>query len=314
MSKCTYFFTAALAASMLFLGCGKATDKDKALIMITESGFPPYEYLEGNEIVGVDVEICRAVATKLGKKLAVQDAKFDAVIPSVIANKADFAAAGITITEDRKASVDFSLPYVTSGIVIVSKKGAEFKSIEEAKGKRIGVQGGTTSDTFCVELGIEPDRYDSPAMAAAALKAGKLDLIIVDIDPAKNVTKGEEDILISSDFLSKEEFAIAIRKGQPEFLKVIDETIAELLKNGKIEAWKNEYDARYAAMKGVEEEATPEVAPAEEVKAEVAPAEEVKAEVAPAPVEAAPAEEAKAEAAPAEEVKAEDTPAPAEAK
>ena len=261
MAKSIYVFAAAVAAAAVFSGCGKkaeatASAAEKPLIMITESGFPPYEYNEGEQIVGVDVEICKAVAAKLNRPLTIQDAKFDAVIPSVIAGKADFAAAGITVTEDRKQNVDFSIPYVTSGIVIVSKKGEEFTTVEALKGKRIGVQSGTTSDGFCVEtVGQEPERFDAPPTAAAALVAGKVDALIVDIDPAKNIVKGADTIVISSDFLTKEEFAVAIRKGQPELLAAMNEVIEALVKEGKIEAWKAEYDARYAALRGVEETA-----------------------------------------------------------
>ena len=260
MAKSISLFAAAVAAAAVFSGCSKV---DNSLIMITEAGFPPYEYDEGGKIVGVDVEICQAVAAKLGRPLVVQDAKFDAVIPSVVAGKADFAAAGITVTEDRKQSVDFSVPYVTSGIVIVSRKGEEYKTVDEVKGKRIGVQSGTTSDNFCVEtVGQEPERFDAPPTAAAALVAGKVDALIVDIDPAKNIVKGTDAILISSDFLTKEEFAVAIRKGQPEILAAMNEVIEALVKEGKIEAWKAEYDARYAALRAVEEKAAEEVKPA----------------------------------------------------
>ena len=254
MSKSIYFLAAVAAVSSILVGCGGADKANKPITMITEAGFPPYEYLEGEQIVGVDVDICRAVAEALGRELVIQDAKFDAVIPSVLAGKADLAAAGITVTEDRKKSVDFSIPYVTSGIVIISKKGAEIKDAAAAKGLRIGVQSGTTSDTFCVEtLGQEPERYDAPATAAVALKAGKLDLVISDIDPAKNIIKGEDSLVISSDFLTKEEFAVAIKKGQPELLKVLNETIQSLIDSGKIEAWKADHDARYAAVKGADE-------------------------------------------------------------
>ena len=297
MSKSIYMLTAAVAAAAILSGCGKPAAENKPLVMITESGFPPYEYLEGEKIVGVDVEICSAIAAKLGRELKVEDAKFDAVIPSVLAGKADFGAAGITVTEDRKQSVDFSVPYVTSGIVIVSPKATPYKDVESIKGKRIGVQSGTTSDNFCVEtVGQEPERFDAPPSAAAALKAGKLDLIIVDIDPAKNVIKGEDDLAITSDFLSKEEFAIAIRKGQPELLAAMNEVIEELVKSGKVEAWKAEHDKRYAAVKGVEETVAPA---AEEVKEAVEAVAE-KAEVA---VEATAAKADEAAAAVAEEVK-----------
>ena len=110
--------------------------------MITEATFPPYEFRQGKEVVGIDVEICKAVAKELGKTLAVEDVEFDSVIPSLIAGKAELAAAGITVTEDRKMKVDFSHPYVRTGIVFIFAKDKPFdaEKAEEAKGKRVGVQ------------------------------------------------------------------------------------------------------------------------------------------------------------------------------
>ena len=109
----------ALAAVVLLAGCA---EKNKTLKMITEATFPPYEFLRGQEIVGIDVEICKAVAAKLGRSFSVESVNFDSVIPTVISGKADLAAAGITITEDRKKNVDFSVPYVKTGVVFVYKK------------------------------------------------------------------------------------------------------------------------------------------------------------------------------------------------
>ena len=153
----------ALAASVI---CGCAQKESDTVKMITEATFPPYEFLRGQEIVGIDVEICRAVAQKLGKNFHCETVDFDSVIPAVISGKADLAAAGITVTEDRKKNVDFSVPYVTTGIVVIYKKSDPFKDASQLKGKKIGVQGGTTSETFVTdELKQEPERTKSPAEA-----------------------------------------------------------------------------------------------------------------------------------------------------
>ena len=166
----------ALAASVL---CGCAPKESDTVKMITEATFPPYEFLRGKEIAGIDVEICRAVAQKLGKKFQCETVDFDSVIPAVISGKADLAAAGITVTEDRKKNVDFSDPYVKTGIVVVYKKSNPFKDRDQLKGKKIGVQSGTTSETFVTdELKQEPDRSKSPAEAVAALKAGRVEFEI----------------------------------------------------------------------------------------------------------------------------------------
>ena len=228
---------AALAAAALLSGCGKSGDSGK-IRMITEATFPPYEFRQGSEVVGIDVEICKAVAAALGKELAVEDVEFDSVLPSLIANKAELAAAGITVNEDRKKMVDFSDPYVETGIVVISAKAAPVKGADDAKGKRIGVQNGTTSADWCVEvLGQEPDRFDSPASAFAALKAGKVDLVIADVDPAENLVKGEDAYAITSEprFLTSECYAVAIKKGQPELLATINEVIAGLKASGRLD-------------------------------------------------------------------------------
>ena len=232
--KILKMFACAAVAAFALAGCGP---KDNSLKMITEATFPPYEFLRGQEVVGIDVEICRAVAQKLNRPFKAETVDFDSVIPAVISGKADLAAAGITVTEDRKKNVDFSIPYVKTGIVVIYKKSNPFKDKDQLKGKKIGVQSGTTSETFVLEqLKQEPERAKSPAEAVAALKSGRVEFVISDIDPAKNCVKGEADLALS-DFITSEEYAVAIRKGQPELLKVIDETIAELKKSGQLDKW-----------------------------------------------------------------------------
>ena len=231
----------------LLAGCGGSNSN--TLKMITEATFPPYEFLRGQEIVGIDVEICRAVAQKLGKGFQAETVDFDSVIPAVISGKADLAAAGITVTEDRKKNVDFSIPYVKTGIVVIFKKSNPFKGVAQLKGKKIGVQSGTTSETYVLEqLKQEPERSRSPAEAVAGLKSGRCEFVIADIDPAKNCVKGEPDLALS-DFITSEEYAIAIRKGESELLKAVNETIAELKANGKLAKWIADFTAESDKLK-----------------------------------------------------------------
>ena len=237
---------AALAAAVL---CGCSDSGADKVKMITEATFPPYEFLRGHEIVGIDVEICRAVAQKLGREFSCETVDFDSVIPAVISGKADLAAAGITITEDRKKNVDFSVPYVKTGIVVIYKKSVGFAGAEQLKGKKIGVQGGTTSETYVLnELKQEPERFKSTPEACAAMLAGRCAFVIADIDPAKNCVKGEPDLAIS-DFITSEEYAIAIKKGQPELLKAINETIAEIKADGRLAKWIADYTAEADKLK-----------------------------------------------------------------
>ena len=238
-----------MALSCVAILCGCAKSGKDSVKMVTEAAFPPYEFLRGHEIVGIDIEICRAVAQKLGRELQRETVDFDSVIPAVVSGNADLAAAGITITEDRKKNVDFSVPYVKTGIVVIYRRNNPFESVGQLKGKRIGVQSGTTSETFVLEeLKQEPERSRSPAEACAALKAGRVDFVISDIDPAKNCVKGEKDLAVS-DFVASEEYAIAIRKGRPELLEAVNETIAEIKADGRLAKWIADFTAEAEALK-----------------------------------------------------------------
>lgn len=223
--------------------CGCSSKDDATLKMITGAAFPPYEFSREGEIVGIDVEICRALAAKLGKDFSCENADFDSVIAAVVSGKSDVAAAGITVTDERKALVDFSDPYITTGIVVIFKKKDNFTSSEELRGKLVGVQSGTTSEEYVVKkLNQEPMRFGSPAEAVAGLKDGRVDYVIADIDPAENCIKDEEDLAISG-FVSSEDYAVAVRKGRPEFLKAVNATIAEIKADGRLAKWIEEYSA-----------------------------------------------------------------------
>ena len=235
------------AAMAVVCGCG---ERDNSRKMIREARVPPHERRGGNEIVGIAVAICKAAAAKLGKTFAVENVDFDSVIPSVMSGKADIAAAGITVTEDRKKNVDFSDIYAKTEIVLIYKKSAPVLTAADCKGKRIGVQGGNTAETIVIEqFKQEPERFRSAAEACAALKAGRCDAVLVDVEPAKNCVLGEAELAIAPKPVNLEEYAVAIKKGRPELLKAINETIAELKANGKMEAIRAQYTKEADALK-----------------------------------------------------------------
>ena len=230
----------ALACAALLAGCGK---DDGSLRMVTEATFPPYEFLRGREVVGVDVEVCRAVAERLGKPLQVVNVDFDAVIASVVSGKADLAAAGLTVTEDRRRSVDFSEPYLTTGIVVIYRKDSPVLTGAACKGRRVGVQGGTTSDEYVVnELHEEPERFRSDAEAVVALKGGRCDVVICDQVLARNCIRGMPELALS-DLITTESYAIAVRKGRPDLLAAVNATLRELKSDGRLDRWLGEYIA-----------------------------------------------------------------------
>jgi len=238
--------TAILMAAALLTGC---QNDEGSLTMVTEATFPPYEFLRGREIVGVDVEICRAVADRLGKAFRVESVTFDAVIPALVSGKADLAAAGLTVTEDRTKSVDFSVPYMKTGVVIIYRKDRPFLTGAACRGRRIGVQGGTTADEYTVSvLKQEPERFASFPEGVAALQSGRCDLVLCDAILARQCVLGERDLALS-DFITTEEYAVAVRKGQPELLRTINDTITELKENGSLAKWIADFTAESNKLK-----------------------------------------------------------------
>ena len=234
-----------LVCALLLAGC---EDEPESLRMVTEASYPPYEFLRGRKVVGVDVEVCRAVAERLGRPLAVVNVDFDAVIASVVSGKADLAAAGITVTEDRKKNVDFSIPYVKTGLVVIYRKSDPVLSGDACRGRRIGVQGGTTSDEYVVQkLGQEPERYRSDAEAVLALRGGRCDAVLCDLILAQRCIRGLPDLALS-ELVITEEYAIAVRKGRPDLLRAVNETLEEIKRDGRLARWMDGYVAELDSM------------------------------------------------------------------
>ena len=231
----------------LLAGCGNG---GKPIRMITEAAFPPCEFLRGEcEIVGVDVEIGRAVAKRLGREFEVDSNDFDSVLPAVMNGSADLAVAGITVTEARKRLVDFSIPYMSAGIVVIYRKSNPFKDVAQLKGRRISVQAGTTSEDYVrSELKQEATGFGTAAEAVIGLKEGIFDFVIADIGVAKHCAKGDPDLAVSG-FLTSEDYAVAVAKGRPELLKAVNETIAALKADGTIARWLESYTVEADSQK-----------------------------------------------------------------
>lgn len=227
---------AADAAKVKTVSAGKLT-------MVTNAEFPPYEYHEGNEIKGIDVEICRAVAEKLGLELQIEDVAFDSIIPEVASGKADLAAAGMTVTEDRKQNMDFSDTYATSIQLILVQENSTIAGKEDLTGKKIGVQQGTTSDLFSTEDFGEDAvvRYSKSMEAVQALTQGKIDAVIVDSQTAKEFVNEVKGIKALDSSYSDEAYAIGVKKGNTELLNAVNAALAELKSEGKLDEIVTQY-------------------------------------------------------------------------
>ena len=231
---------AVLLAVCLIAGisaCGGSGGDDNQLIMATNANFPPYEYHEGGEIVGFDVQIAQAIAEKLDKELKIEDMEFGAIIDAVASGKADMGVAGMTVREDRLENANFSDPYTTATQVIIVQEGSDITEADHLADKSVGVQENTTGDSFVSDDYPDADvqRYKNGADAVQALVQGKVDAVVIDNEPAKVFVSQNEGLAILESPYAVEEYAIAIAKDNDELLEQVNTVIGELKEDGTLQ-------------------------------------------------------------------------------
>lgn len=258
-----------------FTGCGKT---DNELVMATNAAFPPYEYKVGDgkevsDYAGIDVEIAQAIADKLDMTLVIEDVDFGAVLTGVAEGKYDMGMAGITVNEDRKKTMDFTDTYATGIQVIIVKDGSEITSLDDIfefneegdpvalknPDVKVGVQENTTGDIYSSSAidawgfndlnddeSIKTDRvvrYKTGAEAVSALQSDKVDMVIIDNEPAKSFVAANEGIHIleGDNEYAIEDYAICVDKGNTELLEKINTALSELKADGTVDKIVNKY-------------------------------------------------------------------------
>jgi His/Glu/Gln/Arg/opine family amino acid ABC transporter permease subunit len=240
----------------LFLLCN-AAEKQQVLRVVTSADFPPYEFHEGDKIVGIDIDILREVLRRGNYSMTVEDMKFDSIIAAVQTGKGDIAASAITITDDRKKMVDFTIPYITAKQVIIVPKDSKVQGVDDIKGLRIGVQHGTTGDSYVTEKIGEPQRFSDASMAVAALNRKKLDVVVLDNDPAMVHVAKNPNLKILDKPLTFEEYAFAVPKGRSELLKMLNDGLASMHLDKTIVEIINKYnESTRKSVDSVQEELT----------------------------------------------------------
>jgi len=222
----------------------KLTDDGK-LTMGTNAQFPPYEYYEDGKIVGIDAEIAAAIAEKLGLELVIEDMEFNSIITAVVQGGVDMGLAGMTVTEERLESVNFSTSYATGiqSVIVIDGNGIE--TLDDLAGKKIGVQLSTTGDIYASgDYGDENViKYNKGADAVLALIGGDVDAVIIDNEPAKSYLAANPDagLKILDTEYAVEEYAAAIKKENTELLNAVNAAIEEMIQDGTIDAIVEKY-------------------------------------------------------------------------
>lgn len=251
-----------LALVFALAACGKTETKDDTkddgtlktvesgkLIMATNATFPPYEYYEDKDIVGIDAEVAALIAEKLGLELEIQDVEFDSIIPGIQQGKYDMGMAGMTVTEERKQKVSFSDSYAKGVQVVIVKDGSSIKSIDDlSENIKIGVQQGTTGDIYASDTpengGYGEDavvRYASGALAVEGLKAGKVDCVIIDNEPAKAYVAANEGLKILDGSWVDEDYAICFAKDNTALQTAVNNALKELIADGSVQKVVDKY-------------------------------------------------------------------------
>ena len=236
------------AMALAVVACGAKEDAEtpaegkEVLVMATNAEFPPYEFYEGQKIVGIDAEIAAAVAEKLGCELKIEDMAFDSIIAAVSSGKADFGLAGMTVTEKRLESVNFSDTYAHATQVVIVPEGSEITGVADLDGKKVGVQLGTTGDLYAGDIADATiERYNKGFEAVQALSQGKVDAVIIDNEPAKVFVAENEGLVLLDEAFTEEDYAMAIAKENTELLEKVNKALAELKEDGTLQAIVDKY-------------------------------------------------------------------------
>ena len=226
------------------------TAVEGVLTMATNAAFPPYEYIEGGAIVGIDADIATAIAEKLGLEIQIEDMEFDAIIEAVKSGKADIGLAGMTVTPDRAEEVNFTASYATGVQVVIVTEDSAITSVDdlfaEGASNVIGVQRNTTGDLYTTwdleDAGLATiDRYSKGAEAVQALKTGKVDCVVIDNEPAKAFVAEVEGLKILDTEYILEEYAGAMNKDNAELFEAVNVALEELIADGTVQAIIDQY-------------------------------------------------------------------------
>ena len=256
MKKLTKLTALALALVMvlgLLAGCGcsnadsstdnsgEDTAKDK-LVVATSPDFPPFESLEGGEVVGIEVDILKLIAEQMGMELDIQQMDFDSVIPGVQAGKFDVGMSGITVTDKRKENVDFSSVYFMAAQAIVVSADSGITGKADLEGKKVSVQTGTTAEDYCMANGYEVLAFTANN-DAAALTGGKVDAWVVDNEVALAMAP-DLGLTVLDEAMTAEPYAFAFQKGS-ELVAPFNEALDALLADGTVEKIFSDYGVTY---------------------------------------------------------------------
>jgi polar amino acid transport system substrate-binding protein len=244
MKQISRILVAALVLALVLAIPGMA--ENAPLVVGTNAEFSPFEFIgdDGNP-AGIDIDLISAIGEKIGVSVQIVNMGGDALIPAMTSGKIGAIISGMTITEERKKSVQFSDPYYQASQKIIVKDGSDIADEAGLAGKKIGVQMGTTGDLYVTDTVKDAtvERYDKGIDAVQDLVNGKLDAVVIDEEPAKVFVSQAQGLSVLEDRLSDEQYGIALPLGQDELLTKINEALAELKADGTLDEIYAKYES-----------------------------------------------------------------------
>ena len=252
MKKIVTLILCALMLVGMLAGCGSSgkqlADVQKAgkLVVATSPDFPPFESLEGGEVVGIEVDILELIAAELGVELEIVQMDFDSVLVGIQSAKYDCGMSGITVNADRKKNMLFTDPYYNAAQVIVVKADSAIAGKADLADKTVSVQTGTTAEAGCSDEGIAVQAFAANADAKAALTTGKVDAWVVDNLTAIQMVEEGDGLVILEEKMTEEPYAFAFAFGSETLVEEINKIQAALIEDGTIEGIFESYGETYA--------------------------------------------------------------------
>ena len=217
------------------------------LVVATSPDFPPFENLEGGEVVGIEIDIIKAICDELGVELELVQIPFDSVLPGVQAAKYDAGVSGITVTPKREKNTLFTDVYYIAAQSIVVRADSDINSKDDLDGKKISVQLGTTAESFCLDEGYSVDSYEANPEAKTALTSGKVDAWVVDNLTAIQMCEGDSSVKILDESMTEEPYAFAFCFGSEDLVEEINAILEKLIDDGIVAEIFAEYGESYIA-------------------------------------------------------------------
>ena len=215
------------------------------LVVATSPDFPPFENLEGGEVVGIEVDLMEMICEKLGVELVLEQINFDAVLTGVQSGKYDCGMSGISVTPKREKNTLFTTPYCLAAQCIVVRADSTIATKADLAGKKISVQTGTTAAEFCSGEGYDLLQFELNQDAKMALTQGKVEAWVVDDLTAAEMCKGDSSVKILSESMTTEPYAFAFAFGSEDLVTEINSILEQLIADGTVEALFAKYDAPY---------------------------------------------------------------------